>query len=212
MLIVTGPGRQSSAQTTIRAAIPPTPTTAPTPPQSLRFAGQISNSEDDVNQTPNGQLVHTGDLWIGSVERPESSYTGLRFTGVQIPPGAQILSMHLEFYLLRDHYDPVDVVVTADAADDSAPFTNDNPPSVRLLPAQQIPEHVQEPWLAGNRYEFDELAPIIQEIVSRPGWQNGNSLSIIMHGAGRPQERRWVGNYDDFLESAPRLVVVYQVL
>ena len=210
-LTASGPGGQSSAQAVIRVNLPPTPTLQPTPPQSVVFTAQVDVSTNSVDETSNDQLIHTANLWLGTIER-QGSYAGFRFNDVQIPPGARILSAHLEFYLLRDRTEPLELVVVAQASDNSAPFTNVNPPAARLLTEQQIRLRIDEPWLAGNWYELGDLAPVIQEVISRPGWLNGNSLSIIIGvAAGGVQDPSWVSSYLESPELAPRLVVVYQM-
>jgi hypothetical protein len=50
-----------------------------------------------------------------------------------------------------------------------------------------------------------DIAPIIQEIVNRPGWSSGNSLVIIVSGTGE----RVAESYDGVANGAPLLHVEF---
>jgi hypothetical protein len=39
--------------------------------------------------------------------------------------------------------------------------------------------------VVGARWRSPDLAPLVQEIVDRPGWQVGNPLVLLVEGNGR---------------------------
>ena len=43
-------------------------------------------------------------VWLGNAASTTSSYTGLRFTNVTVPPGATITAAHLEVYSSQDQW------------------------------------------------------------------------------------------------------------
>jgi hypothetical protein len=54
------------------------------------------------------------------------------------------------------------------------------------------------------------MAPVIQEIVSRSGWQTGNDVSVILHGTGTGSwGRKFVTAFEGNPSFAPRLVVQF---
>jgi hypothetical protein len=57
----------------------------------------------------------------------------------------------------------------------------------------------------GPDQQTPDIAPIIQEIVNRPGWSSGNSLVIIVSGTGE----RVAESYRGDPAGAPLLHVEY---
>jgi len=49
------------------------------------------------------------------------------------------------------------------------------------------------------------LAPVIQEVINRPGWASGNALTIVLTGTGHRVAVAYEGNS----AQAARLVVEY---
>jgi hypothetical protein len=60
---------------------------------------------------------------------------------------------------------------------------------------------------AGAGQRTPNLAPIVQEIVNRPGWASGNSLVLIITGTGE----RTAEAYNGVPSAAPLLQVEYSV-
>ena len=60
---------------------------------------------------------------------------------------------------------------------------------------------------AGSDQQTPDLAPVIQEIVNRPGWASGNSLAIIITGTGH----RTADSYNGDPGGAPLLHVEYEI-
>jgi type IV pilus assembly protein PilY1 len=64
-------------------------------------------------------------------------------------------------------------------------------------------------WSANTWYDLDDLSPVIQEMVNRPGWQSGNTLALIVKGTGAAYGRKLISSYDGDPAHAPRLVITY---
>ena len=106
----------------------------------------------------------------------------------------------------------VDVLIAGDAADNSATFSNGSRPSGRPVTTNRIEHHSNVNWAANNWHTLTgNLSGVVQEIVSRPGWQSGNSLSLILKGMGSRFGRKFVTSYDGNPAFAPRLVIKYTV-
>jgi hypothetical protein len=58
---------------------------------------------------------------------------------------------------------------------------------------------------AGPAQQTPDLAGVVQEIVDRPGWANGNSLAVIVTGTGR----RTAEAFDGSRSAAPLLHIEY---
>ena len=60
---------------------------------------------------------------------------------------------------------------------------------------------------AGPAQRTVDLAPVVQEVVDRPGWAGGNALALIVTGSGR----RVAESYNGDPSGAPLLYVEYVV-
>ena len=197
---------KDGGSTTYQAVI----TVNSTPTQPTTITKQVNGSSDDVNQSRNTLEVNNAQIWIGTEGNTGQSYTGLRFNNLDIPVGATITEAHLEFYTTASQWISIDVLIAADAADNSVTFSNGSKPSTRNFTTARVTHHSNEQWLANSwNMLTGNLSGVVQEVVSRAGWHSGNSLSIILKGLGGPWGRKFVTSYDGNPAFAPRLVVSY---
>jgi hypothetical protein len=99
----------------------------------------------------------------------------------------------------------------AEAADNSLPFSRDSKPSGRTLTITRVEHTSNKNWNAGEWQSLDDIKLVLQEVVNRPGWKSGNSLSVILQGfGGGSWGRKFVSSYDGDPTHAPRLVITYQ--
>jgi hypothetical protein len=192
-----------------------TPTSTPTPsavPQSgttFAVSRQIAAAGDDVNEEGTTYSVGFSPMWIGN--GGSASYAGFRFTNITIPKGAIITGARLEFYSTQSQWINVSVQISGDAADNSAPFTPSSRPSQRPLTTVIVPHVSGEQWNIRSWYTFTDIAPIIQELVNRPGWQSGNSLSLVLKGTGGLWGRKFIGSFEGGPVNAVQLVITYTI-
>jgi PKD repeat protein len=219
-LVVTGPGGQDIQQALIQATqaliptvsvLPTVPPNTVTPsPQEVIF--QVNRAEDDVNQTADSFVSSSNSLWIGNAGTTDpTNFAAVRFNHVTIPQGARILSARVEFYNLAFQWIAVGINVYADVAGNSLAFSRDNPPSRRQATSQSLQFHSDEQSPEKTWISYGDLSAIIQEVITRPDWTSGNSLSIIMQGASEGRwGRKFFNSFDGDPSLAPRLVVTYQ--
>jgi hypothetical protein len=188
----------------------PTQTTAPTGvPTPVTITLQVSSSSDDVNQDGSAVALASPTLWLGNGASTTSSYTGLRFANLSIPPGAIIASAHLEVYSTQSLWIRVGMTFAAHASGNSPTFSSSDTPAQRTLTAQKVNHNSDTQWLVNSWYSLDELAPVVQEIVNRADWQSGNSLAIIIKGTGSSWGRKFASSFDGSPTTAPKLVITY---
>ena len=171
---------------------------------------QVATSTDDVNEDGATYDETINTVWLGNGENP-TSYLGLRFANINVPQGATITTAYLQFYSAQDIWINVDLSIQAEASDNSATFTSASRPSQRTLTTTQVAHSSSEPWTINTWQDFDEMAAVIQEVINRPGWQSGNSLSVILQGTGSQYGRKFVMAYDNLTDPAlaPKLVIKY---
>jgi hypothetical protein len=188
----------------------PTPTFTATPaPVTRTLTVSVNSASDDVNED-GANYSGTGQIWFGTGEFPTSSFTGLRFNNVSIPKGATILSAHLELYTPQSSWMTIDLRIAGQAADNAAAFSSSSKPSSRPLTTAFINHSSNVNWPTKTWISLDEMKPVIQEIISRPGWKSGNSLAVIVKGTTNgPWGRKYTQSYDGGAAFAPRLVITY---
>jgi hypothetical protein len=198
--------------TSLPTVVPNTPTTVSpnTPGQTQTLTIQINSGTDDVNQDGTSFSTGANSLWLGTGESGEASYTGLRFNDLQIPSGANIVSARLQVYSVQNGWISVDLNLAAEASSNSPAFSNDNLPSQRSLTRTQLSHSSNDEWESNTWYEFDEIAPVVQEIINRGDWQSGNSLSIIMKGTSKAWSRKFIQDYGVSPTQAVKLVIIFQ--
>ena len=131
---------------------------------------------------------------------------GIRFTTITIPPGALITNAYLELTAEDSATAVSTITILGEASDDAAIFTTTrhnitNRPTTAASVAWSLPA-----WTSGQTYQSPDIAPLIQEIVNRPGWGSGQNLALILAvGIG---ERDAV-SFDQNNAAAPLLHVEY---
>lgn len=129
---------------------------------------------------------------------------------MQIPPGARIVSARLKVYSVQSGWITVNLNLGAEATGNSAVFSSSNLPSQRTLTTSKVSHSSNVPWIANTWYDFDEMAPVVQEVISRSEWRSGNSLSIIMKGTGTAWSRKFIQDYSLNPAHAVKLVIIYR--
>lgn len=137
----------------------------------------------------------------------KNQIVGLRFQTVDIPQGATVTSAQLKFTAQSSDTEATDLVIAAEASDNSAAFeATSNNISGRSLGAAQINWSVDS-WAANNSHLSPDITALVQEVVDRSGWCGGNAMSFVVSGTGLRQ----AVSADGSLTGAPQLLVEYQV-
>ena len=171
---------------------------------------QIAISNDDAEEGSDGRvylsstdLELVSDTELGYIEQT----VGMRLSNISIPQGANILDAYLEFTVDEVSTDPSSLQFVGEAADNASTYSSAaaNISSRPTTTAQVAWNTVPEWSTVGAKQKSPNLAPIIQEIVNRGGWQSGNALALMVTGTGR----RTAESYNGSASDAPKLVVRY---
>ena len=152
----------------------------------------VQSGSNDVNQ--DGSTLSSGNttLWLGNGSSTSSGYTGLRFTNVTLPQGATITSALIQVYSSKSQWIPMSIQIAADQSTNSVACSTTNLPSQRSLTAAKVNSTTNANWLANTWYSLPDISTVIQEVVSQPGWQSGNSLSVVIKGTGSAYSRKYL--------------------
>jgi hypothetical protein len=129
---------------------------------------------------------------------------GLRFEAIGIPPGAEIAAARLELMSAKKGTKPAALMIQGEASADAAPLGGAGGLAARAKTAAFASWNVPLWPAAGLSDQTPELAPVIQEIVDEPGWDEGNAVTVLFTGTGKRSV--------DVLGSAPLLNVDFHYM
>ncbi|MBL8159284.1 DNRLRE domain-containing protein [Candidatus Saccharibacteria bacterium] len=147
---------------------------------------RVATPRDDAVEGSGGSVVTEGGT-LGLIN-PSVRMAGLRFSNVNVPRGAVIKRAYIQFTADGISADEARLMLYGQQADDAQPFAAAyRNMSIRARTAASV-AWAPAPWTAdgqsGAAQQTPDIAPIIQEIVDRPGWHDGNALSILIAGNG----------------------------
>jgi hypothetical protein len=152
------------------------------------------------------------EVYFGRCQNGGNIVSGFRFNSIQIPPGAQIKYAYLIFTIDGPYSNTTKLQIYGDEAGNSQTFDLLSPPSSRPTPSAftpVVPWDISDDWnltATRERRVTPQLAPLIQNIVSRTDWLNGHSLSVIFRdngSTGDPPPVRRVFAYERAASDAP---------
>jgi hypothetical protein len=136
-------------------------------------SASVSTSGTDLEMVVDGTTVQT---------------VGLRFAGVTVPAGATITKAYVQFSTDEAATLTTNLTVAGQAADNPPGFTtvskNISSRSRTAATVAWTPTAWPTAGARGVDQQTPDLAPIVQEIVSRPGWADGNALVVVVTGSG----------------------------
>jgi hypothetical protein len=185
-------------------------------PQTLSVP--LAASADDAEES----AIGTVDLTSTHLELPNARgpiattggsdpLVGLRFAGLPIPQGATITHAAIQFTAAGTQSETTTLDITVEATDQAAAFSattgnlSNRPITDTRLVWQPPAWSVLGEATASQR--TPNLAGILQDIISRPGWASGNAIALFIKGAGR----RTADAFDKSGGTPPRLSVTYVI-
>ncbi len=171
---------------------------------------RVAAGNDDAEEGPTGSMyLNSSDLeMMTDGSSGAQRRVGMRFTNLAIPADATVTAAWIQFHAKEAQSEATSLTVWANAADDAAPFSGANG-SLSALPTTTGASWPNlTAWTAGEAgpaQRTPDLAGAIQEIVSRPGWQSGNALAILVTGAGH----RTASAFESGAGTAPLLHVEF---
>jgi hypothetical protein len=164
----------------------------------------IRAAGDDAEERYNGSvLTNSTDLDITTDGNRFMTAVGLRFTGLGIPRGASITNAYVQFRADEVGTGPANLTVRAQASDNAPTFTTTSANlSTRPTTAASVawaPTDWNTVGAAGAAQQTSNLAAVIQEVVNRPGWVQGNAVALVITGTGDRTAESFEGSTDPVL-------------
>ena len=118
----------------------------------------------------------------------EGQHIGIRFTGIAIPTGAVITSAYLQFHTDEKDTAPTSMLIRGEDSDDADTFADVEHNITSRVTTDASTTWTPDEWSkvgeADAAQRTPDLSAVVQEIVSRSGWQSGNDLAFIISGTG----------------------------
>ncbi len=170
---------------------------------------KVEASNDDAEEGPDGEvLLNSNSLEL--VYDKGNQVIGQRFTGINIPQGTVISNAYIQFTSNeKSSANEAPLTIRAEATNDSFPFTRTTY-NIGSRPTTEAniswsPARWEIVGDAGSNQRTPNLAPVIQEVIDRPDWSEGNALTILITGRGK----RVAKSYDGDSNQAPVLHIEY---
>jgi len=183
------------------------------------IVSRVNSGSDDCSQKGAG-VIATGGLFSTSLplSRPPggkvSYWTGLRFNGINVPKGGVVTNAYILFTSYEAETNTSSVLIYAEATNNASTFlTNSFNVSTRNRTTSSVNWNIA-PWYAIGQHGMSQRTPqltnIINEVLSRPDWAQGNSIGILITNVLDIQDR-WFISYDGDPTNAPVLYMQFIV-
>jgi hypothetical protein len=190
----------------------PMSTIVPTNPAGTTSVDiRVSSGNDDVEENSSGAMyTNSSDLEL--IYDTSTQLVGIRFTGVKIPKGAVITNAYIQFKTDQTSSQTIKLAINGEASANASAFTTSaRNLSKRLHTSSGViwsPSAWSKIGEMGKLQQTPNLTSIIQEIVSQPNWNYGNSLVIIVTGKSG---KRVAKSFEGEASGAPLLHIEFSM-
>jgi hypothetical protein len=156
--------------------------------EPIRVQVRVQAGSDDAEESASGSVsLSSSDLEL--VAASSNQAVGVRFARVRVPRGATIVGGYVQFTVDEATTGATSLTIRGQAADHPATFTAaardiNSRPLTGAGVSWSPPQWRTVGW-AGRPQRTPDLAPVIQEIVDRPGWSARNAIVLVFTGSGK---------------------------
>ena len=161
----------------------------------------LANNADDAEQS-GSRLVTNGKALDFSQDRQT---VALRFSNVKVPQGAKIKAATISFTAISADSEPVKLQVRAEDTDNAATFGKSVSDRAQT---SAVAAWNPKPWRRGLATRTWNLSSVVQEVVSRGGWESGNALAFYV--TGDRDVKRSAYARDKSSSRTPRLKITFE--
>jgi type IV pilus assembly protein PilY1 len=173
---------------------------------------RVGNANDDasVNIYSNSQSLTSSTLYLGNDTNSNSANAlGIRFSNIQVPKNANIVSAYLEFTARSNDSNSIPLNIRMQLADNPVEFSDNNKVTNAARSYSSTVAWTPSSWTAEVTYLSADLATLVQQIVNRSGWDKGNAMVFELRRSGSATAMRRAYSYDSSTTKAPRLIINY---
>ncbi|MFK8081482.1 MAG: hypothetical protein AB8B97_14435, partial [Granulosicoccus sp.] len=178
----------------------------------VSFETVIAAGNDDVEQRGGGRVdFDSSDLEL-IFDANVDQVVGLRFDSIDIPQGVNIIRAYLQFQTDENSSGPTSLEIHGVASDDASPWR-----TTRYDVSRRSRTNASVSWTPGawrqvgqsaGEQRTPDLSALVEEIVGRRDWQQGNALAFVIEGTGERVAEAFEGSRT----GAARLFIDYEVV
>ena len=184
------------------------------------YSTQVVNGDDDVEEDESGEITFDSsdlEMVYDSFDSNGFQTVGIRFQKVNIPYGATITDAYIQFRSDESNSATADLLITAEDRGDAAPFTGK---SNEVSDKDRVSGNV--PWdpaawtssgQTGTAQRSPDLTNLLQQVVDRCDWTQGNATTFIIEGTGvslmDTDAKRVADSFEGSSSGAATLVYTY---
>ncbi len=148
----------------------------------------VSADRDDAEERADGSIyLDSSDLEL--VEDDSPQLVGMRFKNIPLKQDDQVVEARIQFTVDETGDEPTNLIIHAEATDNSKPFHDD---TYNISSRNKTTDAVlwnPAPWktvkTSGPAQRTPNLATMVNEVLRRPGWSEGNAIGFIFSGTGK---------------------------
>ncbi|MGL1934160.1 MAG: RICIN domain-containing protein [Fibrobacterales bacterium] len=180
---------------------------------SKKVSLKVMSSKDDAEESPDGTVTITStDLEL--VDDADNQVIGMRFKKLPMPKSAEITNAYLQFTTDEKNGRYTFLTIMGQDIGYASGFseTDNNISSRNRTDATVtwVPDSWNTIGEASEAQRSPNLTSIVQEIVNRSDWKQGNALALIIEGSGKRVADSFDGESNDESSTAPLLVIEYK--
>jgi len=174
------------------------------------YSGQVIAGADDVEENSGDGIINTGsgdlDLLLdgGSI----FAAVGIRIPNINVPSGAVITNAYLQFVADEAQSGTTNITIAAEDTGNAAALTSTVYSITSKTQTSASTAWNPLPWTINSSYQSADISPVIQELIDRGDWANGNAMTFILEGTGT----RTAESYEGGASVAPKLFIDYETV
>lgn len=178
---------------------------------------KVMGSSDDAEEDIDNQGVNLTSSDLEMAIEPntwpisdDDQIIGIRFQGINIPSGANIISSYIQFYADGDHTNNCNLSIYGEKSLTALEFSSADSNISNRPKTTNMVSWTPPSWIdgsAGLSEQTPSLNSLISEIINQPGWQIGNDIAFLIEGTGT----RRAYSYDGAEIFAPELHLTFNV-
>lgn len=180
---------------------------------NVTICTRVSHGDDDAEQNVNIGTVNLNSTDLELINDANNNggdqVVGIRFANVDVPQGATITSAYIQFTTDEKSTGSTSLTIRGQASDNPPSFntswTNISSRPITNSSVSWSPPTWNSEGESGAKQRTPDLSNVITEIVNRPGYNQNNSMIILITGSGK----RTAESHNGSPNQAPELCITY---
>ena len=175
---------------------------------------EITNGDDDIEVTGSSLNKTSSDLEM-VMDGSKKQMIGLRFSGLQIPKGAEVSSAYIQFHSKKNASENCPLEVTLEQTSHALDFNevkSEQDLESRFSSSAYVQDWLPKAWGSGQRGELQRYnieSSSLQSLFDREDWTKGNAVAFKISSKVNCVRSAHSANAKDSESKAPELVISF---